>query len=48
MVTNDRETRRSALDRAESICVRLASSTNVDALRKGFAEIPVLVASKQK
>jgi len=50
MVTNDRETERQrrALDRVESICVRLASSTNVDALRTALAEIRILVTSKQK
>jgi hypothetical protein len=50
MVTNDRETERQrrALDRVESICARLASSTNVDALRTGLAEIRILVTSKQK
>lgn len=48
--TSVRETeqQRSALDRVESICVRLASSTNVDALRKGLAEIRTLVANKRK
>jgi hypothetical protein len=50
MVTNDRqsERQRSALDRVESICDRLASSTNVDALRNGLAEIRAVVASKHK
>ena len=50
LATSERETerQRSALDRVEGICARLASSTNVDALRKGLAEIRTLVASKQK
>jgi hypothetical protein len=44
----DTERQRSALDRVESICVQLASSTNVEALRKGLAEIRVLVAGKRR
>jgi Na+-translocating ferredoxin:NAD+ oxidoreductase RnfE subunit len=47
---NERHTERehSALDRIEGVCLRLASSTNVDALRRGLADIHVLVASKPR
>jgi hypothetical protein len=50
VATNERDTerQRSALDRVESICVQLASSTNVDALRKGLAEILLLIAGKRR
>jgi len=48
MAMNERNTerQRSALDRIEGVCVRLASSTNVEALRRGLADIRVLIASK--
>src|SRR4029079_19433980 len=48
MAMNERNTerQRSALDRIEGVCVRLASSTNVEALRRGLAAIHLLIATK--
>ena len=50
LAINERNTdrQRSALEHIDSVCLRLATSTNVDALRRGLAEIRVLVATKRR